>query len=381
VSRRWKVAAIAAAAVLGAIPIVLWLASWLRWVDRPYEIGFQGEARRNPLLAAQRLFDELGLPARSRAALGELPPEDHLLVLRETGRFAAPATVERLLGWIEGGGNLLVLFPSEDELLESLEDDLEEGRFELPVARELEVRCVLDSASGAREELDLGQGREAIDLRGRLAFEDVGGRADVVVGERMRARLLSFEHGLGRVTLAADDTWATNERIDEEGHARILWQLAQLEGRRTGALLVYGERPPGLLATLFEHGSPVLAGLAALVALQLWRVGLRFGPRLSEPPRSRRDFSEHVVAAGELWWRHRAAARLLDAPRAELRRRLGLRRPQLARLGQPELARELARLAELPEARAARALAVAATHEEHEFTEVVRDLSTIRKAL
>jgi hypothetical protein len=135
------------------------LATKLEWVETPIEIGPSGEARLNPLYACEKLFDELGLPAQSVAYLGAPPAEDHVMVLRNTGRYLAPPVIERLIAWIERGGNLILLFPSSSELLDEIEDDLDEGRFELPIARELGVNCILDEGEKGLLHVDLGQGR------------------------------------------------------------------------------------------------------------------------------------------------------------------------------------------------------------------------------
>ena len=381
VSRRSTLVLAWTAVALVVIAGGAWIASNLRWVEQVRDHGFRGEARRNPLLACERLFSAMGLPASSRPYVGALPPNDHALVLRNTGRFLAPATIERLLAWVEAGGNLVMLFPSDDDLMEQVEDDLEAGRFELPVARELGVNCLLDNAPEGVVRVDLGRGEVEIALPGRFAFEDALGQADLVVGEALRARLLSFVRGLGRVTLVADDTWATNDRIAERDHARAMWQLANLEGARAGATIVFSEKPPGLLLLLAKHGWMVIASLAAFLVVYLWRIGSRFGPPVPDPPRGRRDFSEHVVASSEFLWRHGASSALLAAPRSELRRQIGLTRHDLADADRSKLVEALALVSELPPERVGRALDLPRTTSASEFTELVRDLSSMRKSL
>jgi hypothetical protein len=160
-----------------------------------------------------------------------------------------------------------------------------------------------------------------------------------------------------------------------------LWQLAHLEGARAGASIVFSESPPGFVLLLVEHGWMVIASLALFLLVWLWRIGSRFGPLLSDPPRDRRDFSEHVIAASEFLWRNGASSALLAAPRQEIRRTIGLRRPDLADLESPQLAERLAQIADMPRSRVERALELAATRNESEFTQIVRDLESLRRAL
>jgi hypothetical protein len=371
------------ATALLVIALIALVATNLEWVDESVEPEFHGEARRNPLLACERLLTRLGLPAESRPRLGKLPDSDHVLVLRTTGRFLPRPLEERLLEWAAEGGHLIVLFPSEPEVREQIEGALEEGRFELAVARELGVRCKDDPSLRQEVEIDFGEGPLRMRWGGSLAFEDPLGRAEVVLGDSMEARLLSIVHELGRVTLVADDRWADNEGLGdaEHDHARAVWQMVGLEGGRTGAVLVYGEEATGLILLIAREGWMVVASLAALVAAYLWRIGARFGPLLPELPRDRRDFSEHVVASGEFLWRTGARTALLAAPRDEIRRRLGWARPHLASANAEERHAALAELSGLPRERVARALDVDGIHDASMFTEVVRDLATLRKAL
>jgi hypothetical protein len=378
-ARILTIAAISAVVLaLGAL-----LVANLRWIDVPVDPKFQGEARRNPLLACERLLTRLGLPAESRSRLGDLPGVDHVLVLRTSGRFLPRPFEQRLLEWVAAGGHLVVLFPSDVELREQIEDAVDEGRFELPVAREFDVQCILDDTVDQELVADFGQGELRLRLGGALAFEDSLGLADHVAGDPMEARLLSLVHELGRVTLVADDEWAGNAEIGEpeHDHARAMWQIAQLESGRAGAVLVYGEGAAGLITLIARHGWMIVASLAVFVAAYLWRVGSRFGPILPDLPRDRRDFSEHVIASGEFLWRAGARTALLAAGRDEVRRRLGWTRPHLASANADERNAALAEMSGLPPTRVVRALEMDGIHDASLFTEVARDLATLRKAL
>lgn len=377
-AKRWSIG-LAISALVATIAV---LASFLlEWTERTIEGDYRGEAALNPLLAAERTLTELGLPTTSAPSLGALPPDDAVLILRDSGRFMSPRDIERLLAWCASGGNLVLLFPGDSDLLDQIEDDLEQSRFEMPLAKAFDVACVLDSASEGVQTIDLGAGELELDLPSRFAFEDELGKADLTIGDPLLARLLSFEHGLGRATLVADDRWASNRQLGERDHARLLWELCNVEGERTGAVIVFGEEPPGLFALIWKHGWTVVLSGALLTALILWRAGARFGPRLPELSHDRRDFSEHVTASGEFLWRHGASAALLAAPQMELRRRIAVARPDWSSLGVRELAERLAEHCALDVDTIGRVLQTTQTQDAAQFVAVVRDLETLRKAL
>src|SRR6185503_1360674 len=79
VSRRGEQAVWIGLAVLVAGALVL-AVSTLRREEHEMEVGFQGEARANPLLAAERFLREMRIPATS-SGLAVLPGTDHALVL------------------------------------------------------------------------------------------------------------------------------------------------------------------------------------------------------------------------------------------------------------------------------------------------------------
>lgn len=380
-TRRQFRSALITAALLVALTLLGLGVRFLRFVEYEAEVGYRGEARSNPLLAAERTLGGLGREVRSTPALGPLPPTDALLVLRQSGRFLSPVAIQRLLDWSSKGGHLVLLFPGDAAFLEQIEDDLEQGRFQFPLVEAFGVHARLDDAPEGLVELDLGGGAREIALPGRIAFEDELGLADVVVGESLRARVLSFERELGRVTLFADDTWATNGELGSYDHAYVLAELASFDGERDDVRLVFGESPPGLLSLLWRHGWTAVIALSVLVALALRRQGFALGPRLPELPRDRRDFSEHVAAAGEFLWRTGESRALLAAPHAELRRKLALARPDLTELASPELAEALAHSSGLETARVRTALDTQETQDPERFSSVVRDLETLRRSL
>jgi hypothetical protein len=75
---------------------------------------------------------------------------------------------------------------------------------------------------------------------------------------------------------------------------------------------------PSLLALAWQHGAPVVCLVMALVALVLWRRGVRFGPLAAPPAASRRSLAEQIRGTGQFALRyggeslHAATVRALD---------------------------------------------------------------------
>ena len=96
---------VAAAAVLGLV--LLSLVANLQKVERVVRTPPGAEARRNPLLAAERFLHAMGIEAHSAARLGELPPTDHVLILAVEDRILTRTRTDRLLDWMSDGGLLI----------------------------------------------------------------------------------------------------------------------------------------------------------------------------------------------------------------------------------------------------------------------------------
>lgn len=373
---------VAALSVLAFAGIAAFVVYGIGFVDYEAEVGYRGEARRNPLLAAERTLERLGHEVETSLYLGALPGDDALLVLRQSGRFLSPFDVDRLLEWVGRGGHLCVLFPGDAEFEDALENDVAEERLRHPILDALQLGARLDPSAEREVQVDFGRGLRRVEFAGRLSLVDEQAMSDVDSGDPMLARVLSMEHGYGRITLFVGDDWATNAEFGELDHAYILDDLASFDGERREVRFVLGERPPGLLALVWEHGWTVVVSLAALVALVLWRRSFSLGPRLPELPSGRRDFSEHIRATGEFLWRNRLGNSLLEAPRSALRSRVASTRPEWLAHGDSVLAAELAAHAGLDAQRVARALnAKDNARDAVSFTEIVRDLETMRKSL
>ncbi|MGI9243784.1 MAG: hypothetical protein ACR2RV_23505, partial [Verrucomicrobiales bacterium] len=75
-----------------------------------YEIGYKGEARFNPFLAASRLLERFDLDAERSSGITRLPdPQAAKTIVLPAGSVPSFGSADRLRRWVEGGGHLIYL--------------------------------------------------------------------------------------------------------------------------------------------------------------------------------------------------------------------------------------------------------------------------------
>lgn len=370
--------------LLVGLPVVLlvgWLISRAEWRPRDVDVGLRGEARRNPLLALERLFGELGVPTQASESLVAVPDGRGVLFWRASGRFAPPGLLADLGAWVREGNHVVLVAPSSGATFEQIRDDIEAGRFKPPLLAAFDAEFGLSAEVVEYVELDLGHGPREVRIAGEIVVRDLVRRSDFAFPDAEEARVVSWRDEAGRVSVVAGDKWLENLALGERDHASLAWELATLDAAPQNVWIARSERPPGLLKTLFELAWPALVGVAVFTALALWRAAGRFGPVLPDEALARRDFSEHIEAAAEFQLRVGARRELLLAPRRRLAQRLAQRHAEFAALSPQERAARLAERSALGAERVAALLDHDQLGAPSEFTNAVKDLERIRKGL
>ncbi|MCP3918542.1 MAG: hypothetical protein GY711_23595 [bacterium] len=343
------------------------------------EVGYRGEARANPLLAAERFSTAMGLRAESDSAYSGPPATGTVLVAPAQ---AVAFAFEELAAWVEVGGHLILLVSGVEQGW-GVDATSADGMQALERSGSwLDWLGVEESLAGEPSEQFFVDSRSrSFEFDADFTLDDVGGESvEPMAGDPSAAMMLSYVRGTGRVTLLASGSCFTNERIDEVDHAALLWQLLSLRTESSGALFVYGLQP-SLVDLILRHlWTLVLAG-GVLLGLWLWHVIPRFGPLRADAPLARRDFSEHVVAVGRFLWRERSPGPLLDATRRRVQGHIEAAAPELATLEHGELAGELAARTSLSAEHCYDALFHPAAPDAAAFTRYVRDLRRIDQSL
>ena len=329
-----------------ALIALTWYLSGFERTTLKQRVGFSGEARLRPFLAAERFAERMGLAARELRALPELeqlPPNGVLLMPR--GRQAIEARLAAQLAAWAAAGNHLIVEAEPDGVADPLLAHLRITRGD----SQLRTRKVTAGVPGSERELKVS-GFSA----GRL---QAGERAlRFRVGPAGEERLVTLAHGQGLVSAALELNFARNAWIGERDNAVLLWELLTLHP--AGELLVFHHpRRLSLWDFLVARAPGVLIAAAALLALWLWRIAPRYGTVLPDAPPARRRLLDHLRASGRYLWSRGLRVRLAGAAREAALHRVARAYPDFAHAPRAEQAARLAALAGLTSADAALLLA------------------------
>jgi len=343
----------------GLVALALWFFNHYERVTEREEIGYQGEARYNPLLAAQYLLARMGVKHHS---LHQLPRLDQglnpqgTLVLLETMPLLSARQSQELLTWVERGGHLIVSSHVLDDE-DSEEHPLLEVFHLTQQAHDLSDEAVLEAAP-------LAFSWEADPAPLKVAFHpnysvSASSPSLLHLEGAHGSHLLRQAQGQGWITLLSDLWFIHNDRIGHHDHARFFWDLLHTPRLPTEIWLVYpleknvggsGAVPhkqtansgcaeceaqdamPSLGSLLWQQARPVLISAAVWLLVWLGLVSRRFGPLLPDRQPVRRRLLEHIEASGEFFWHQGQASLLLRSVRQHLHQQLALRHSNWASL-------------------------------------------------
>ncbi len=334
--------------------ILLLLIGWgIEWFFNNFEQrtravveGMSPQAKRNPLLAAERFLNRVNVAAESVSGRDQLlnPPAEPGLLLVYRWGVSLPAEREQaLIDWIRQGGQLLITPGNAwDEAAETSGNSLLDRLGVQPVFSDAEADPAavqgLEQRPGSVEQpapvvfAVPGSGepvRAAFSRRQRLF--DSQGRADWTVEAAAGAHLLRYHLGQGSITVIADLEIFSNSRIGEADHALL---LALLVGDARRAWLLYSSAMPSLPQLLWHHAPGLVISLLTLGLLLVWSLTLRSGPVSRAGAPVRRNLMEHLAAAGRYLWRTDQAAGVFGQSRAALEQAWRRRHPVLGTLDQ-----------------------------------------------
>ncbi len=378
-------------ALLGLVLGGWWLSVNTEWVDDTRPRSLQGEAKRNPVYAAEQFLRRLGMQASHHEALERLPPPGARLVLLSSDWRLHAGVSERLRAWVEQGGHLV--------LTESAGWD--EGPLAdwMPLTRTRAARDVaplLPAPSKAVARMQatatserillisspaLWEGEERLSVCGYF-IEGIVPRAapatrdpawslmSVKQAEKAEdpsnathAVALRLPVGRGSVTALGAGAYllqfGSALRCD---NPMLLAGLVQAEPGAEVWFYLHEERE-ALLPWLWNQAwVAIVLGLLALAAW-LWRAAVRFGPRQMAASRPRRSIAEQVHGLAA-FLNNGGREALLGAQQRALHEAALRRLPHLPSLRRPtrqnldERAQALAQATGLPADALAEALSV-----------------------
>lgn len=337
------------------------------------ETGYQGEARLNPWLAAERMVAHYGYGVESLT--GWRPPTGR------DGVWFVPASVlsnqsfvRRVEQWARNGGHLVVLLGKAGMETNDWRTFGPELAIEPSLAGLLERSGVelMNRGAGGED----ARSEQVVGFDGDEFKVAAGTGQKVAAGEDSEGVLASVRVGRGRLSAVTDARMFRNRWIGEQEHAELLLALVEATGSEQSVVFIRGASL-SFWGLLERHLWAVMLGLCALLGLWVWKNLCRFGPLEAATVRPvARGYDHHLEALGNFHWQLDRAAELL-----------GPLRRQLVELGQRGWGRSggagegfhqwLAERSGLPVERVVRALDAAAPADGHALTGIVADLQVL----
>jgi hypothetical protein len=328
-----------------------WFLANFEQVPEQIWVGFQGKARRDHYLAAQRLVQAMGMQAQSMRELPALRtlPEQATLFLPAARQTITPQLREAILLWIHQGGRLIIEaeeIHQPDPLLDEL--GVERTAIETDEAVDGEEDEEADAGPVETIEVRLPDELPPVKLHMNEGLSVDTEMAARSFGGRYATTVLLLKRGRGDVIVVNDFDIFSNYLIGEHDHAEFLWRLVRLEPTSREALFFDNPLKLSVLDWLNLHAWPVMVAGAALLLLWLWRAVPRFGPLQPDPERQRRRLLDHLRASGRFLWSNGGRERLLGAAREACLRHVIRAHPDLLATPEDQRAERLAQLLRMP---------------------------------
>jgi len=378
---------------IGSIVMTLVIAGLVGWFlltherqEREFYVGFSGEARYNPFLAAERLLNELDIEADSRETFRPsewLPPGTDTLVVYANPVLTESAELASLHYWVSvEGGHLVMLPPRNDDvsvdvlltefglIMEPVDDVLEDTGSEEDAADTDAAAEALEDDVDYEVDLSLTQYRlMALDADASASLTDDLGNI-----------VLRRAEGNGYVTAVASEYYFDNYRLNEADHARLLLDVVAGYVVPGNVWFVFQMSFPPLWKVILDAAPYLLLTLALMLVFWLWSRMPRFGPLIEARQDSRRSIGEHVEAAGRFGWRYDGAAALIDDTVRATLHDAERRHPGIARQPRAKQAETLAHMTGLDAQDILDALG-GGEMPARDFTESIQLLQILRKRL
>ena len=329
-------------AVLAIVGITVWVAKNTHWEEVTERTSLKGPALRNPFYAAQRLSELLGAQTRFRREIVTAPPSDAVLVVAFWNWILIPERRDRIERWVHDGGRLVVGcdilayddFDRWSGISRQAEDKGQDNRNRLkcaPLRHRLTVSPptpqTADTAALPPEYFAscqyLGNGLRTTRKVDWRLLDNLGhtealripiGRGSVTVIDAL---------AFGNADLLCGDSGALFAAATQLHRGDHIEFLTESEGGM-------------LLKLLWTYGAPVIVLGLLLIALWLWRSGVRFGPLMAAPDPARRSLAEQIRGTGLFTLRFGGGRALHAATVRALSEAAARRLPHYDRLPGPE---------------------------------------------
>ena len=359
-----------AAIALFVVAVIAWIAANTYWEQYDWQSGLQGEALTEPFYAAQRLAGELGARTRVRHELVAVPPPNAVIVVGTWSWNIIPERRERLERWVSDGGRLVA---SRDLLMDPGFSEWT-GVKRTKAGKEAASSPLTPTVGETDKTNRRWKICNLVDIYYLTTSRKVSWRLN---DTNTHAQIVRIPIGRGSVTIINSEPF-TQDTLTCGDNAHLFVAATQL---RAGDDIEFLTASSGssLLELIWKYGAPIVLLLAALIALWLWRSGVRFGPLMAEPDMARRSLAEQIRGTGKFTLRfgggralHAATSRALDETAAH-------QVPHYGRLSSEERIATLAPLTGLGSADLAAALDGSVARNPHELRKAIATLELARR--
>ena len=339
--------------LLGLLVLVLagWVIRHTRWEEVEVDDPAHGAAATDEYYALRRVLTAAGATLQVRTSLEPLPPADATLLLESGLWDIFPERDARLKTWVQNGGHLVVLAQvGRGDLLrwaplgfakpQPAARHKGQGKPAPPPALRAAAASAPSGSEGEDDDVPVvgkqlprmgerqerlarrlmqppGGGHDCVDFQESAALQPAYEPGSVLQGCTAAGIIRPLDDvapswqlagprgtlalrvpvGRGDVTGVSPALVVDNRGLLHADNALIAAAVLQAVPGRPVWIVEDEAREP-LLAWLGQEArAPLLLTLAA-IALALWRLMVRFGPREAVPPRARRSMGEQVRGTG-----------------------------------------------------------------------------------
>ncbi len=392
-----------------------------KFVEITEEIGYKGKARSNPFLAAQMLLEEEGHITSRIPTLSKLPESGRGLIILSGESGIPSGRAKQILEWVEEGGQVIYFVAGagtysdwssflpfaqraslgNEHRSDPLLDELGIG-IQSPETTENNSKSKAKATIASPDEASKA-GKTTTTKPDEILTEKVtwtwndesytvempttlvlkydnpmrGG--DFRAGDPKKSRIISIQHGQGRVTVFNHARLFRSRYLAEHDHARLLLHLADEDSVDEVQFIISMEG--SFWSLLWNRAWMALIALAVIILAWLWKNLRRFGPVRQAELHETKHFVDHISALGQFFHRLGKSDILLKASADAVRGRAWKRFPHLVQAGDEALVPLLATSSGLPAERIRAALSPQAASHPHQIVRYLQDLQSLRQAL
>lgn len=351
--------------------------------------GYQGEALTNNYLAAEYFLLKMGQQAEKIklfSANHQLPSTADVLLIPSVRLAFDRRRSNEILKWVKNGGHLIITGQVENESLTEHHDYIlsELGLFidrkilDESIEKNIYPVNIMSLDDGSFLQVDFDD-YLIISKTAEFNSEILWSAED-----NDRTHGLQIKLGDGKLTLLSEMRMFKNEYIDGYDHAEFLFSLIQSQSININTSVFYYsvfEDSLSLLQWLWINAQLLLVSLLLLILIVLWFIIPRFGPLINVDKPIRRQFLNHLTAAGNYHWRMGNYNRLLADVRMKLSYDIKRKYPEWANLNKQDRIAHFSDISQLQSKQIEMALFNNDIQQVNDFVNIIKLLEVLRKKL